>query len=121
MIANNSQLFVIPQGSLLPNNENPPQLLYSDFNSAKGPNGLQSVSKRILIVNDQVKGLTALMLDNSDPSGAISIKNGTIPIYMSVPLEAGQLINAFSVIMLGASGLASIGLLSLGLLAALMV
>ena len=85
---------VVPQVSAL---NSTPLVVFDQFNQSKfGPNALQSVGSRLLIVNDNVQGLTLINL-NSDGTSSTSES----PEYLSVPITNEKVI-AFGVFVLGA-------------------
>lgn len=111
LLTNDSSLYAIPSGALIPSPDNQPILISSAFNSTQKPNALAAVTQNILLVNDGALGITALRIDTEGSDEQISLMNGTSPVYFSVPLEGSQVITAFQVIMLGAHSLSAITLM----------
>jgi hypothetical protein len=85
--------------------------LFSGINSTRGVNPIQTVSEKLILLNDAVSGLTLLRLNGTGDGSNWLVSQA--PEYLSLPLTSGERVNAFSTLVYSqAAQMVARGLLS---------
>ena len=75
-------------------------------------NPIQTVSEKLILLNDAVSGLTLLRLNGTEDGSSWLVSQA--PEYLSLPLPSGERINAISTLVYSqAAQMVALGLLSI--------